>query len=619
MPRAIEDYALIGDTQAAGLVSRDGSIDWLCLPRFDSDACFAALLGDARHGRWRIAPDGPVREVRRRYRPGTLVLETEFVTDAGTAVVSDCMPPRDRDPDVLREVRVRNGRVPMRADLTVRFGYGGTVPWIRGEGRRVVFLAGPDSLTLYGDVQGEVRDTSLVSRFTVGEGERATFLLRWHPSHEPEPPVGDPSRAIEETESWWREWSGRFHGGGPYHEAVLRSLLTLKALTYSPTGGVVAAPTTSLPEQPGGVRNWDYRFCWLRDSTFTIDALVDAGFLDEARAWRDWLLRAIAGDPSQLQIVYGLAGERRLQELEVPWLPGYQGARPVRIGNLAVSQIQHDVIGEVMDSFHEARIAGIVAEEDAWGLQRALLEFLEEHWRRPDHGIWEVRGPPRDFTHSKVMAWVAVDRAIAGVERLGLEGPVDRWRRLRAKIHREVCERAWDPHLRSFTQAFGSGTVDAALLQIPLVGFLPAEDPRVRGTVAAVRRELTHDGLLLRYRTETGIDGLPPGEGAFLACSFWLVDALVLQGEHEQARELFERLLGLVNDVGLLSESYDPVGRRHLGNFPQAFSHVALANAARLVDAGRGAAPWAVWGKTCGALRRCRAGGPGEGEGREIG
>jgi GH15 family glucan-1,4-alpha-glucosidase len=583
MPLPIEDYALIGDTQAAALVGRDGSIDWLCLPRFDSDACFAALLGDGRHGRWLLAPDAPVRAVRRRYRPGTLVLETEFTTDAGIAVVSDCMPPRGHDPDLLREVRVRSGRVPMRLELRVRFGYGASVPWVLGSGRRVVFLAGPDCLTLYLDAPWRIVDHTLFSRFAVGEGERATFLLRWHPSHEPEPPVGNPSRAIEETASWWREWSCRFRDAGPYREATLRSLLTLKALTYSPTGGLVAAPTTSLPERLGGVRNWDYRFCWLRDATFTIDALVDAGFLDEARAFRDWLLRAVAGDPSQLQIVYGLAGERRLFEEELSWLPGYEGSRPVRIGNRAVEQVQLDVIGEVMDSFHEARLAGIDPESHAWNVQRAILEFLEAHWHRPDHGIWEVRGPPRDFTHSKVMAWVAVDRAIRSVERLGLDGPVERWRNLRAEIHREVCDRAWDDRLGSFTQAYGSGTVDAALLLLPLVGFLPAEDPRVRGTIAAVRRDLTVDGLLLRYRTHPDVDGLPPGEGAFLACSFWLCDALAVSGEMDQARELFERLLGLSNDVGLLAEGYDPARRRQVGNFPQAFTHVALASAARLL------------------------------------
>ena len=597
MALRIEDYGLIGDTQAAGLVGRDGSIDWLCLPRFDSDACFASLLGDERNGRWLLAPDVPVRDVRRRYRSGTLVLDTEFVTDEGVVTVTDCMPPRDRDPDLLREARVCSGRVPMRLELRVRFGYGATVPWLLGEGRRVAFLAGPDRLTLHLDVPWEVKDTALVSRFTLGEGDRATFLLRWHASHEPDPPAGNPSRAIEETVAWWREWSGRFRDDGPFGDAVLRSLLTLKALTYSPTGGVVAAPTTSLPERLGGVRNWDYRYCWLRDATFTIDALVDAGFLDEARAFRDWLLRAVAGDPAQLQILYGLAGERRLHEWTLPWLAGYERSRPVRIGNQAVDQIQLDVFGEVMDSFHEARLAGIDPDATAWSLQRALLAFLEEHWRRPDHGIWEVRGKPRDFTHSKVMAWVAVDRAIAGVEDLGLEGPIDRWRRLRAEIHREVCDRAWDGRLGSFTQFYGSGTVDAALLQLPLVGFLPPDDPRIQGTVAAVRRELTADGgLVLRYRTDPEVDGLPPGEGAFLACSFWLVDALVLTGAIEEAQALFSRLLALANDVGLLAESYDPVQRRQVGNFPQAFSHVALANAARLLSrqAG-GAARRGVW------------------------
>jgi GH15 family glucan-1,4-alpha-glucosidase len=594
MPLPIEDYALIGDTQTAGLVGRDGSIDWLCLPRFDSDACFAALLGDERNGRWLLAPAAPVRATHRRYRPGSMVLDTEFVTDAGTVVVSDCMPVRERFPDLLREIRCIAGRVPMQLQLRVRFGYGTTVPWAIGDGRRVVFLAGPDRLTLYLDVPWELRDTNLVSSFAVGAGERASFLLRWAPSHEAEPAPGDFSRVVEDTATWWQEWSGRFQERGPYAPAVLRSLLTLKALTFSPTGGIVAAPTTSLPERLGGERNWDYRFCWLRDATFTIDALVDAGFLEEARAWRDWLLRAVAGDPAQIQILYGIAGERRQAETELAWLAGYGGARPVRIGNRAVSQVQLDVFGELMDTFHEARTAGIHPEEHAWRLQRALLAFLEDHWRDADHGIWEVRGRPREFTYSKVMAWVAVDRGILGIERLGLEGPIDRWRRLRAEIHREVCERAFSSRLNSFTQAFGDEELDAALLQIPLVGFLPVDDPRVRGTLAAVRRELTRDGFLHRYRTESGIDGLSPGEGAFLACSFWLVDALALAGEREEATALFERLLALANDVGLLSESYDPVARRLVGNFPQAFSHVGLANAARILSR-----------QACGARRRC--------------
>jgi GH15 family glucan-1,4-alpha-glucosidase len=586
MALRIEDYALVGDTQTAGLIGLDGSLDWLCMPRFDSGACFAALLGDAGNGRWLIAPAGTVRRSTRRYRPGTLVLETELETDEGTVRLVDFMPPREVVPDLVRVVEGVSGRVPMRMELTIRFDYGRVVPWVRRVGESLLAVAGPDALTLQSRVETRGEDLRTLAEFTVAEGDRVPFLLAWHPSHEPVPESPDPLRALDDTERWWRRWSDRCSSGGEWHDAVLRSLITLKALTFAPTGGVVAAPTTSLPEQIGGVRNWDYRYCWLRDATLTLSSLLDAGYTEEASAWRDWLLRAVAGQPREMQIMYGAAGERRLTELELGWLAGYEGSTPVRIGNGAVEQFQLDVYGEVMDTLYQSRSAGVAPDPSAWNVQRVLLDFLEGAWSDPDEGIWEIRGPRRHFTHSKVMAWVGMDRAIRTVEEHGLDGPLDRWRRVRSEIHEDVCRQGFDAERNAFVQHYGGSELDASLLMIPLVGFLPPRDPRVAGTVEAVQRELSEDGLLLRYRTDgaEAVDGLPPGEGAFLPCSFWLVAALRLLGRTDEARRLFERLLSLRNDVGLISEAYDTRANRLVGNFPQAFTHVALLRAARYLD-----------------------------------
>jgi GH15 family glucan-1,4-alpha-glucosidase len=586
----IEDYALVGDTHTAALIGRDGSVDWLCFPRFDSGACFAALLGDERHGRWLLAPADGVRRVSRRYRPGSLVLETDFETEGGAVRIVDAMPPRQKHPNLVRIVEGLAGRVPMRMQLVVRFEYGSIVPWVSHRGRLLSAVAGPDALTLRTPLETRGQDLSTIADCSVGAGESVPFVLTWHLSYERAPRAVDPHRAVAETEAWWREWSSRCSYEGDWRDAVERSLIVLKALTYAPTGGIVAAPTTSLPEQLGGVRNWDYRYCWVRDATFALYALMTAGYTEEARAWRDWLVRAVAGRPEQMQIMYGVAGERRLTELELGWLPGYEGSAPVRIGNGAALQYQLDVYGELMDSLHQARRAGIPSHPTAWHVQRALLDFLESGWREPDEGIWEVRGPRRHFTHSKVMAWVALDRAVKAVERFGLAGPVDRWRRLRDEIHAEVCREGYDPERRTFTQYYGSSELDASLLMIPLVGFLPPSDPRVAGTVGAVQRELVHDGFVRRYSTSTEVDGLPAGEAAFLACTFWLADNLALLGRRQEARRLFERILDLRNDLGLLSEEYDPVARRLVGNFPQALSHVGLVNTAYNLTTRRGPA-----------------------------
>ena len=581
VPLPLEHYALIGDLQSAALVGSDGSIDWLCLPRFDSGACFAALLGTADHGRWVLAPTGGHSTARRRYRNGTLVLESEFETADGVVRVVDCMPPRGSQPELVRVVDGISGCVPMETDLVVRFDYGRVVPWVSRRDGRLSAVAGPDALWLDAEVALHGDDMHTRGEFSVREGESVAFVLTWHPSHEAGPPPGDARALVADTERWWREWSRRCDYVGPWREEVVSSLVALKALIHRPTGGIVAAPTTSLPEHIGGVRNWDYRFCWLRDATFTLLALIEAGYLDEARAWRDWLLRAVAGDPADMQIMYGAAGERRLTELELDWLPGYEGSVPVRTGNAASGQFQLDVYGELMDALHQARVHGLAPDPQAWALQRALLGFLEDAWRRPDEGIWEVRGGTRHFVHSKVMAWVAFDRGVQAVERFGLDGPVDRWRKQREEIRREVLRRGYDRQRRTFVQAYDSTDLDAALLMIPLVGFLPADDPRVRGTVEAIERELMLDGFVLRYRTDTSEDGLPPGEGAFLPCTFWLVDCLALIGRRDDAVALFERLLGLANDVGLLSEEYDPTRQRLVGNFPQAFTHIGLVNSAR--------------------------------------
>ncbi|HET9529558.1 MAG TPA: glycoside hydrolase family 15 protein [Blastocatellia bacterium] len=584
MPSRIEEYALVGDCESAALVSRDGSIDWLCLPRFDSGACFAALLGEKENGRWLIAPSIEVKSISRRYREGTLILETDYETASGAVRIIDFMPLRNERPDLVRIVEGRRGQVPMHMEMFIRFDYGWVVPWVRRTEDGIQATAGPDTLYLRTAVELRGEDLHTISDFTVSEGERIHFELVWAPTHAPEPSKRNPEDLLRDTEVFWREWSYNCLYQGEWKEAVDRSLITLKALTYAPTGGILAAATTSLPERIGGERNWDYRHCWLRDATFTLYALTIGGYTDEAGAWREWLVNAVAGSPSKMQIMYGLAGERRLTELELKWLPGYERSSPVRIGNAAFSQHQLDVYGEVMDALYLARRMGLVPSENAWRVQRALMDFLETDWNKPDEGIWEIRGPRRQFTHSKVMAWVAVDRAVKSVELFGLDGPVDDWKRLRKKIHEEICEKGFDPQLNSFVQFYGSRETDASLLMIPIVGFLPASDPRMRGTVEYIQKRLMQDGFVQRYLTDPEIDGLPPGEGAFLICTFWLADNLALQGQYKKAREIFERLLDLRNDVGLLSEQYDPAARRLLGNFPQAFSHVGLINTARNLD-----------------------------------
>jgi len=577
----IEDYALIGDCQTAALVNRAGSIDWLCLPRFDSGACFAALLGGPEHGHWQLSPEEPLRRVTRAYRGDTLVLDTTFETAEGTVTVTDAMPLRTAEPDLVRLVRGVQGRVRMRMVLAVRFDYGSVTPWVRREPGGLSAVAGPDTVHVWTPVELRGEGWTTVATFDVTAGEEVPFVLCWHPSHESPPPPIDAAAAVAQTVEAWQAWSARCTYTGEWRDAVIRSLITLKALTYAPTGGIVAAPTSSLPEQIGGPRNWDYRYCWLRDATFTLTALIQSGYLDEARAWRDWLLRAVAGRGDELHIMYGVAGERRLPELELPWLPGYAQSRPVRIGNGAHGQFQLDVFGEVMDCLHLARHYGIHNGFAAWHIERELLARLEQLWHEPDEGIWEVRGPRRHFTHSKLMAWVAFDRAVKDSERFGLDGPVARWRHLRDELHADICARGFDAGRQAFVQSYGSQDIDAAVLVMPQVGFLPATDPRFVGTVRAVERDLLRDGFVDRYRTETGVDGLPHGEGAFLLCTYWLADAYSLLGRITEAREMFGNLLAVRNDVGLLAEEYDPVARRLLGNFPQAFSHLGLINTAR--------------------------------------
>ncbi|MDB4995678.1 MAG: Trehalase [Myxococcaceae bacterium] len=581
----IEDYALIGDCQSVALVSKSGSIDWLCLPRFDSEAFFAALLGSDENGMWRIAPAAEVMATTRKYADGTLVLETTFETAEGAVKLIDFMPPRGSWPDVMRIVVGLRGRVSMRMDLRFRFGYGAIVPWVRQRENVLYAIAGPDAVRLVTPIHTHGENLSTVADFTVNAGDRIPFVLTWHLSHERPPPILDAEGSLADTLQLWNLWSARCTHRGKYEPMVKRSLLTLKALTYAPTGAIAAAATTSLPEKIGGVRNWDYRFCWLRDATFTLYALLGAGFTDEAAAFREWLLRAIAGDPSQIQVLYGLAGERRLTELELPWLGGYEGSKPVRIGNMASEQLQLDVYGELMDTLHQGRRFQLEADEAGWRLQTTLMEYLEKIWGQPDEGIWEVRGPRRHFTHSKVMAWVALDRAVKTVEEFKLAGPVDRWRAVRDQIHASVCDAGYDSKLGSFVQYYGAKELDASLLLLPLVGFLPPNDPRIVGTVHAIEQNLMSDGFVQRYTPHESVDGLPKGEGAFLACSFWLADNYVLQGRHDNATELFERLLGLANDVGLLAEEWDPIARRQLGNFPQAFSHVSLVNTAKNLEA----------------------------------
>jgi GH15 family glucan-1,4-alpha-glucosidase len=579
----IEDYALIGNNHSAALVAVDGSIDWFCVPRFDSPACFAALVGDASNGRWQIRPVAEAPTVRRAYRDGTMTLETTFTSAAGEVKLVDCMlldsVGRTR---IVREVRGVKGRVPMRMEYVVRFDYGSIVPWLRKTDKGLLAVAGPDALQLASDVETEPDGMTHVAEFTVAEGQSLAFELTYFASHEDTPSARVAPGVVEQAEAGWRTWASGCGYEGPARDLVLRSLLTLLALTYAPTGGILAAPTTSLPEEIGSVRNWDYRFCWLRDATFTLYALLAAGFDSAARDWRRWLLRAVAGSPDDLQIVYGVTGARRLTETELPWLAGYENSRPVRIGNGAAGQFQLDVYGEVVDLLFLSHRFGLKQSPDEWALSRSIVEMVARRWIETDRGVWEVRGPAQHFTHSKVMAWVALDRGIRSVEELGVDGPVERWRTVRDAIHADVCAKAFDAERNSFMQAYGSTELDAATLLIPIVGFLPVDDPRVIGTVAAIERELVHDGLVFRYTQGDGgtDDGLPPGEGAFLACSFWLVDNYVLAGRKDEARATFDRLCALANDVGLFPEEYDPRALRALGNFPQAFSHVGLINSA---------------------------------------
>ena len=584
----IEDYALISDCQTAALVSRECSIDWLCLPRFDSGACFAAILGSPDNGRWLIRPADPVKNVTRRYRGDTLVLETTFETEDGAVCVIDFMPIRSQVPDIVRIVQGKKGRVRMCMEFVVRFDYGQVVPWVRKDERGIRMVAGPDRLQLRTDVPLTGENFKTIADFVVGEGEQVLFDLTWSRSYDPAPKELNELSSLDDTENWWREWSNRCTYQGEWREAVLRSLITLKALTYAPTGGIVAAATASLPEQFGGVRNWDYRYCWLRDATFTLAVLLKAGYNEEAVAWREWLLRAVAGRPDQLNIVYGLAGERRLTEVELTWLPGFAGSKPVRIGNGAYSQFQLDVYGEVLDSMLQSVRMGEKPDEHAFDIQRALLEYLETAWQLPDEGLWEVRGPRRHFTHSKVMAWVAMDRAVKQSHLLG-DVPVDRWRAVRDQIHGEICEKGFDAELNSFVQFYGSKLLDASLLMMPIVGFLPATDPRMKGTIEAVQRALSRGPFVWRYQTVQEVDGLPPGEGAFLLCSFWLADCLCMIGRNDDARKLFEQILEIRNDLGLLAEGYDVHGSRFTGNFPQAYSHVGLINTAMRLSNKHGA------------------------------
>jgi GH15 family glucan-1,4-alpha-glucosidase len=581
MASRIEDYAVIGDLSTAALVGRDGSIDWLCWPRFDSDACFAALLGSPEHGRWLVGPADGTARITRRYRPNTLILETRFETADGSATLIDFMPPRTDGSHLVRMVVGERGKVNIRTELVLRFGYGATVPWVtRVDDQTLQGLAGPDTVLVRSDVHLRGENFKTVGDFIVSAGETTSLVLTYVPLHTPMPKPLDPQHALATTERYWTRWAAKSKIGGRWKDAVTRSLITLKALTYDPTGGMVAAVTTSLPEQIGSERNWDYRFCWLRDATLTLLALMNAGYYEEAGKWRGWLLRAVAGSPDQMQIMYGIGGERRLTEWIADWLPGYENSAPVRIGNAAHDQVQLDVFGEMMDAVHQARLGRLAPSESRWDLQREFIGRLEQIWSNTDCGIWEVRGEKRHFTYSKAMAWVAFDRTIKSAERFGLNGPVEHWKKIRDEIHADVCKLGFDTALNTFVRSYGSKQLDASLLLLPVIGFLPPEDPRIRATVEAVERTLVTDGLVRRYNTDAADDGLPAGEGAFLACSFWLVDAYLMLGRREDAERLFERLLSLRNDVGLLSEEYDPYANRLIGNFPQAFSHLALVNSA---------------------------------------
>jgi GH15 family glucan-1,4-alpha-glucosidase len=595
--KPLEDYGYIGNMLTGALVARDGSIDWLCLPHFDSDACFTALLGTPEDGCWKLAPAGEVRKVERRYRPHTTILETRFETENGAVTLIDFMPlsADEERGELIRVVVGESGAVRMRSEWMVRFGYGANKPWIRRQDYGFSAVAGPDMIEIHTPVHiRRKKGIDLESEFIVRPGDAVPFRLSYHASNKDGVP-GHPWRAqVEELESWWCEWSGRCDGQeerrSDWNHAVSRSLITLKAMSFHPTGALVAAPTTSLPEQLGGPRNWDYRFCWIRDATLTLYALITSGYSSEAKAWRSWLLRTAAGSPDQMQIMYGIDGRRRLSEQELPWLAGYEGSRPVRIGNAAHQQMQIDVYGELIDALYVARKFDLDPDYDSWRVQQVLLKHLASIWDKPDQGIWEMRGPPRHFTHSKMMAWVAFDRAVKAAESFGLDGPIDEWAELRDRIHADICANGYDASRNTFVQYYGGTGLDAALLQMPQVGFLPPSDPRVRGTIEAIERELCSDGFILRYSPETGVDGLPGGEGAFLACSFWLVDAYSLLGRHDDAEQLFEKLLSLRNDLGLLAEEYDPVAKRLVGNFPQAFSHIALVNTANNLVSTRGPA-----------------------------
>lgn len=584
MSNPIESYAVIGDLHTVALVSKFGAIDWLCLPHFDSDACFAKLLGNESHGHWTIKPSEEIDSVSRSYRPDTLILETEIASRSGIIRITDFMPIREHTqhklPEIIRRVEGLEGEVPVQSVLSPRFGYGRTKPWVRQMKHGLHALAGPDGLVIVPPTETQIHDHEAITDFTVKPGEHVTFQVVWHRSWEFTPGVSNPDKALETTTSYWRKWSEKCTYKGKDKDAVMRSLITLKSLTYWPSGGVVAAATTSLPEAIGGERNWDYRYCWLRDSSVTLEALNRCGFTDEARDFREWLLRAVAGSPAQMQIMYGIDGERRLTESEIDWLPGYEGSAPVRVGNAASGQFQLDVYGELLDSQEYSRAAGVPATDDAWALQLELAKFVEDHWKDPDDGIWEVRGGRKDFTHSKVMAWVAIDRIRCGIENHGLPGDADHWRKLADEIHADVCTNGVDPDRKIFTQYYGSKNLDASLLVIPQVGFLPPDDERIVNTVNAIADELTVNGMVLRYRTDTTDDGLSGEEGSFIMCSFWLVQCLAMIGEVERARQLFDRLLDIRSDVGLLSEEYDSVHHRMLGNMPQAFSHVGLINAA---------------------------------------
>lgn len=588
MSEKIENYALIGDCETAALVGRNGSIDWLCWPAFDSDACFAAILGTHKNGRWLVAPSDDVTTISRRYLGDTLILETRFETKSGTVALIDFMPPRGKASDIVRLVRGVSGTVKMRMELVIRFGFGIDIPWVRRcEDRSLLAVAGQDMTVLRTPVETRGQDLTTVSEFEVKAGETVPFVLTYGPSHLDPPEPIDPEIALQETETFWKEWCSHCTRDGDYHDLILRSLITLKALTFAPTGGIVAAPTTSLPEKLGGARNWDYRFCWLRDATFTLLALMNSGYTEEASAWHNWLLRAAAGSPSSMQIMYGIWGQRRLLEWEAVWLDGYEGAQPIRIGNAAHAQLQLDVYGELIDAFHQSRMAKLKLDDETWALECNVLNHLAEVWDQPDHGIWERRGEPRHYVFSKVMTWVAFDRGIKSAETFGFKAPLLHWRALREAIHRDVCHMGFDAAENAFVESYGSKLLDASVLLLPAVGFLPASDPRICGTIAAVEKYMMRDGFVLRHDPREVSAEQPPLEGAFLACSLWLADAYVLSGDLDKAQELFDRVARVANDVGLLAEEYDSIARRQTGNFPQALTHIALINAAHNLSAAR--------------------------------